>query len=296
MQGELMNLPGFRFHPTEEELLRFYLKKKVQGCHQVNLDIIIPTLDLYQYDPWELPGLAHGAWERQWFFFVPRDHKNSCRRPNRLAVSGYWKATGSDRPVRNDLLQCIGLKKILVFYRGKAPCGQKTDWIMNEYRMPDFRSSPGQKKKTDIVLCRIYRKAASQKSMEQRANLDYFRKEESAVSGDEYKEGSHSVTLNDSCQLSNSVTRDQVSSIHYNENQEGLCSSDPGKTNKEARLFECLEPIISSEETMVLKTPKTCKPAQLELPILSMDSFFSRSISTPYSLLPTPSPFHIPLL
>jgi hypothetical protein len=88
-----------------------------------------------------LAGLANDVGERQWFFFVPRDHKKSCPRPNRLTVSGYWKATGSDRAVRNELLQCIGLKKILVFYKGKAPLGQKTDWIMNEYRMPDFRSS-----------------------------------------------------------------------------------------------------------------------------------------------------------
>ena len=53
---EIMDLPGFRFYPTEEELLSFYLKKRVTGCDQLNLDIIIPTVQLYHYDPWELPG------------------------------------------------------------------------------------------------------------------------------------------------------------------------------------------------------------------------------------------------
>jgi hypothetical protein len=86
-------------------------------------------------------GLAIDVGEKQWFFFVPRDRKKSYPRQNRLTVSGYWKATGSDRAVRNELLQCIGLKKILVFYKGKAPLGQRTDWIMNEYRLPDFGSS-----------------------------------------------------------------------------------------------------------------------------------------------------------
>ena len=57
MQEELTVIPGFRFYPTEEELLGFYLKKRLQRDHQPNLDIIIPTLDLYQYDPWELPGI-----------------------------------------------------------------------------------------------------------------------------------------------------------------------------------------------------------------------------------------------
>ena len=86
-------------------------------------------------------GLAIDVAEKQWFFFVPRESKKSCPRPNRLTVSGYWKATGSDRAVRNERLQCVGLKKILVFYKGKAPRGQRTDWIMMEYRMPDLSSS-----------------------------------------------------------------------------------------------------------------------------------------------------------
>ena len=57
-QEELMHFPGFRFHPTEEELLGFYLKKRidVQAGYLLNFDKIIPTIDLYQYEPWELPG------------------------------------------------------------------------------------------------------------------------------------------------------------------------------------------------------------------------------------------------
>jgi len=51
-----MGFPGFRFYPTEEELVGFYLNKRAKGGHPLSLDIIMPTLDLYQYDPWELPG------------------------------------------------------------------------------------------------------------------------------------------------------------------------------------------------------------------------------------------------
>lgn len=47
-------MPGFRFHPTEEELVEFYLRRKVEGkCFNLEL---ITFLDLYRYDPWELPG------------------------------------------------------------------------------------------------------------------------------------------------------------------------------------------------------------------------------------------------
>lgn len=47
-------LPGFRFHPTEEELLEFYLKKMVLGNNSCSE--VIGYLNIYQYDPWILPG------------------------------------------------------------------------------------------------------------------------------------------------------------------------------------------------------------------------------------------------
>ncbi|KAL6983492.1 hypothetical protein U1Q18_016878 [Sarracenia purpurea var. burkii] len=50
---EVLMLPGFRFHPTDEELVGFYLKRKVQ---QRPLSIeLIKQLDIYKYDPWDLP-------------------------------------------------------------------------------------------------------------------------------------------------------------------------------------------------------------------------------------------------
>ena len=49
-----MVMPGFRFHPTEEELVEFYLRRKVEG-KRFNVELIT-SLDLYRYDPWELPG------------------------------------------------------------------------------------------------------------------------------------------------------------------------------------------------------------------------------------------------
>ncbi|KAF3489600.1 hypothetical protein F2Q69_00055451 [Brassica cretica] len=46
--------PGFRFHPTDEELIDYYLKRKVEGL-EIELEVI-PVIDLYKFDPWELPG------------------------------------------------------------------------------------------------------------------------------------------------------------------------------------------------------------------------------------------------
>ncbi|KAL2544509.1 NAC domain-containing protein 86 [Forsythia ovata] len=44
--------PGFRFHPTDEELVAYYLKRKINGC-KIELEII-PEVDLYKCEPWDL--------------------------------------------------------------------------------------------------------------------------------------------------------------------------------------------------------------------------------------------------
>lgn len=76
-----------------------------------------------------------GSGEKEWYFFSPRDRKypNGVR-PNRAAVSGYWKATGTDKAIYS-ASKYVGVKKALVFYKGKPPKGIKTDWIMHEYRL-----------------------------------------------------------------------------------------------------------------------------------------------------------------
>ncbi|KAL8541885.1 hypothetical protein ACS0TY_002942 [Phlomoides rotata] len=150
-----MVMPGFRFHPTEEELVEFYLRRKVEG-KRFNVELIT-FLDLYRYDPWELPALA-AIGEKEWYFYVPRDKKyRNGDRPNRVTTSGYWKATGADRMIRSENFRSIGLKKTLVFYSGKAPKGIRTSWIMNEYRLPLHETERLQK--AEISLCRVYKRA-----------------------------------------------------------------------------------------------------------------------------------------
>ncbi|XWS18046.1 hypothetical protein CRYUN_Cryun32bG0008600 [Craigia yunnanensis] len=150
-----MVMPGFRFHPTEEELVEFYLRRKVEGKRFI-VELII-FLDLYRYDPWELPALA-AIGEKEWFFYVPRHRKyRHGDRPNRVTTSGYWKATGADRMIRAENSRSIGLKKTLVFYSGKAPKGNRTSWIMNEYRLPQHETECYQR--TEISLCRVYKRA-----------------------------------------------------------------------------------------------------------------------------------------
>lgn len=156
--GVLRLPPGFRFHPTDEELVLQYLKRKVQS-HPLPASII-PEADVCRSDPWDLPGDS----EQERFFFSTMEIKYpNGKRSNRATLSGYWKATGLDKQIVNSRNnQVVGTKKTLVFYRGKPPNGSKTDWIMHEYRLANPTHTPQEKNPTQgsgkWVLCRIFLK------------------------------------------------------------------------------------------------------------------------------------------
>ncbi|KAI4324859.1 hypothetical protein MLD38_030309 [Melastoma candidum] len=165
-------LPGFRFHPTDQELVGFYLRRKMEK-KTFSIELI-RQVDIYKYDPWDLPKVSTVG-DREWYFFCLRGRKyrNSVR-PNRVTGSGFWKATGIDKPIysSDNHQDCIGLKKSLVYYRGSAGKGTKTDWMMHEFRLPP--SSPNKASANDAsindnvacdaevwTICRILRRVPS---------------------------------------------------------------------------------------------------------------------------------------
>uniref|UniRef100_A0A0D9WKT8 NAC domain-containing protein n=1 Tax=Leersia perrieri TaxID=77586 RepID=A0A0D9WKT8_9ORYZ len=184
--------PGFRFHPTDEELVDYYLRKKV-AARRIDLNVI-KDVDLYKIEPWDLQAsrdqvvYLYGATERcringgaaeeeqnEWYFFSHKDKKYPTgTRTNRATAAGFWKATGRDKPIyaskhMSHLL--VGMRKTLVYYRGRAPNGHKSDWIMHEYRLETSETAPPQASNHHIhklaipetceegwVVCRVFKK------------------------------------------------------------------------------------------------------------------------------------------
>ncbi|KAL3649980.1 hypothetical protein CASFOL_006383 [Castilleja foliolosa] len=150
--------PGFRFHPTDEELVRYYLRRKV--CGKPFRFQAITEIDVYKSEPWGLAVYSSlKTRDLEWYFFSPVDRKyGNGSRLNRATGQGYWKATGKDRSVRHKN-QTIGMKKTLVFHGGRAPDGKRTNWVMHEYRLCDSELESAGVLQDAFVLCRIFQKS-----------------------------------------------------------------------------------------------------------------------------------------
>ncbi|KAK6123041.1 hypothetical protein DH2020_043193 [Rehmannia glutinosa] len=164
-RDDLMELPpGFRFHPTDEELITHYLSKKVVDGNFAA--IAIGEVDMNKVEPWELPWRAKLG-EKEWYFFCVRDKKYPTGlRTNRATAAGYWKATGKDKEIfRGKTL--VGMKKTLVFYRGRAPKGEKSNWVIHEYRLEGKFSLHNLPKaaKNDWVISRVFQKTSGGKKV-----------------------------------------------------------------------------------------------------------------------------------
>ncbi|XP_022135322.1 NAC domain-containing protein 100 [Momordica charantia] len=158
--------PGFRFHPTDEELISYYLTQKLSDSAFTSKAIAV--VDLNKNEPWDLPAKASMG-EKEWYFFSLRDRKYPTGlRTNRATEAGYWKTTGKDKEIfRGPVL--VGMKKTLVFYKGRAPRGEKTNWVMHEYRRENkhlFKPSS----KEEWAVCRVFQKQNTPKKPHQTAS------------------------------------------------------------------------------------------------------------------------------
>ncbi|KAJ8649664.1 hypothetical protein MRB53_002687 [Persea americana] len=151
---------GYRFHPTDEELL-VYLKRKI---HNLPLPCdIIKEVELYKYDPSELTDQFISKGEEKCYFFTPTYRKSvNGSRPNRTTSNGYWRASTAVTPIEDERNNEIGTKRSLVFHYGDHPHGRKSHWIMHEYKLIENQSTTHVQIPTDPmkldewVLCSIY--------------------------------------------------------------------------------------------------------------------------------------------
>ncbi|KAL8545980.1 hypothetical protein ACS0TY_005914 [Phlomoides rotata] len=245
--------PGFRFHPTDEELVTRYLSPKVLDSSFNST--AIGEVDLNKVEPWDLPWKAKFG-EKEWYFFCVRDRKYpNGSRANRATCTGYWKATGKDKEIfRANKL--VGMKKTLVFYRGRAPKGEKTNWVMHEYRLQGNNSFQNLNKinKSEWVICRVFKKNAggnkvhiSQLDMDKDCRLDFPLSDKNQTK--DKVEGSHVTCFSNPVQDSQNKSFDE-----YIPNSDSIFSSQLSSLPDQSMLRVLLEPNNSSPKQNAAKT------------------------------------------
>ncbi|KGN56057.1 NAC domain-containing protein 96 isoform X2 [Cucumis sativus] len=154
---------GFRFRPTEEELVTHYLNNKILG--RQHLVQCIPQIDLFNYDPWKLPERSLlDSDNYEWFFF-----RSLTSKTKRTTVSGCWRSTGDDkRIVARGTNKVIATRKILVFYQGQGKAAVKTKWVLHEYHLFQQDTTDISSSQMPFVVCRLKESAEEFRSDDQR--------------------------------------------------------------------------------------------------------------------------------
>ncbi|XP_034198966.1 NAC transcription factor 29-like isoform X1 [Prunus dulcis] len=134
-----IHLVGYRFDPSEDQIVVFYLFNKILG-RELPINDIIKEISVYEHDPDELPNddFKHGVDCNEAFYFAYTEQVYSSRGKitRRTTKSGYWDLDGEEEEVRyrnGDIT--VGFEKVMVFHKGTAPNGIETDFSMHEYRV-----------------------------------------------------------------------------------------------------------------------------------------------------------------
>ncbi|XP_034202338.1 NAC domain-containing protein 91-like [Prunus dulcis] len=154
-----MDLPGYKFSPTEEELVGFYLKKTIEGKDAKFRDRI-PVIDVCNHKPSDLP---------EYFFSKPNYMNTNSNRRSRTTDEGFYKSTGKVREIKAEQSQAvIGNKRILSYYEGRVPKAKKTKHVMHEYSVTKTKLAQlgaQNNQQRELVLCHLTNKSAKSEKL-----------------------------------------------------------------------------------------------------------------------------------
>ncbi|PAN36416.1 hypothetical protein PAHAL_6G280700 [Panicum hallii] len=164
--------PGFRFRPTDEELVVQYLRRKAFGV-PLPAAVIPVVRDLYSLDPWDIPAADASEGEKYFFAVRPASVGGGCRKSGARSpatASGRWKPAGKEKPVvlprpcgGGSLL--VGVKRAMTFAprrkkKASAPSAAlAAGWVMHEYRLAAPLHKNGcslAQAEGEWVVCRVF--------------------------------------------------------------------------------------------------------------------------------------------
>ncbi|XP_009589539.2 NAC domain-containing protein 96-like [Nicotiana tabacum] len=162
---------GFRFHPTDTELVKYLLQYVLKG----RLPELIPIEeeDLYSKEPWVV---FKDRKERTLYFFTElKKKKIENSRFIRSVGKGSWKSQDKGKPVCSEKGSVMGYKRSLRYQNSGSP--QDGQWLMKEYSLTDevkkilHQRSRGYDK-DNYVLCRVKRKVAKDDPIARKESIE----------------------------------------------------------------------------------------------------------------------------
>ncbi|XP_030459095.1 NAC domain-containing protein 16-like isoform X2 [Syzygium oleosum] len=155
---------GYRFHPTDEELVNYYLRRQILG-YKDDPCIIPETPSVHKFDPWHLPGLFRErsivrSQEAEWWFLSRLLFKTrNSSKYDRQTPSGHWKTTGQEKKINaKGTNKLIGTMRNLVFIENEGSSATETVWVMHEYHLHDCNFGANFLDQQRFVLCHLINK------------------------------------------------------------------------------------------------------------------------------------------
>ncbi|KAH7567308.1 hypothetical protein ACOSP7_010875 [Xanthoceras sorbifolium] len=168
--------PDISFACTHEELC-FSLEKMMNGFPLPSN--VINDVNPYIYMPSNLPD---GVW-----YFV-RSKENTD------AQHGYWKAKGEACEVFSNSV-IIGWRTTLEFHEGQVPHEQKTDWVMQEFRITHKRLCESTKSEDSSSLCRVFLSSEQTPNSEEQQNMSTADTRQNSASKPQVKDDDEKTEL-----------------------------------------------------------------------------------------------------
>ncbi|KAF3581500.1 hypothetical protein DY000_02032484 [Brassica cretica] len=156
--------PGYRFVPTDAEIIYYYLKPFSPDNKKSWPNLPIHHMNIYESNPQQLTAEYKKGNLTEWFFISERTKiKRNGQKQKRVDHNGGYlhsKAVTKKIKVKKDV---VGYKTTLNYFIGKQPNGERTNWLMQEY----WLESSGHNNTVDYALCKIYLSPTAQKNMKE---------------------------------------------------------------------------------------------------------------------------------
>ncbi|XP_044483900.1 NAC domain-containing protein 41-like [Mangifera indica] len=140
---------GYHFSPTEDELVKYFLHRRLRG-EPLPWSPIMERSLYGNEPPWEIFDQSND--QKVWYCFTKLNYTgNSKKRVGRTGGGGTWHGEKSGvEIIDGETNSTIGLKKTFTF-RIKGVTDKQVSWIMHEFSLIG-------EERCDVVLCKLKKK------------------------------------------------------------------------------------------------------------------------------------------